>query len=183
MIHPTAVIDPAAQIGADARSGLRLHRGPGDIGPGCVIEAHATLIGRRAARRGEPHRARRGHRRLAAGFRLRPGDGQRRGDRRRQHDPRALHDPPRDRSGEGHARGRALFADGRRAPRAQCARGEPTSSLPTTCCSAARGDRRPRVHGGGSVFHQFVRVGRGAMIQGGSAFQQGRAAVRAGGVA
>lgn len=46
MIHPTAVVDPAARLAPDVRLGpYAVIEGPAEIGPGCVIEAHATLVG------------------------------------------------------------------------------------------------------------------------------------------
>ncbi len=46
MIHPTATIDPNAQLGADVHIGAYACIGAGvDIGPGCHIGAHAVLQG------------------------------------------------------------------------------------------------------------------------------------------
>ena len=45
-IHPTAVIDPEAVLGADVRVGpYAVIEGPVELGPGCVVEAHASLCG------------------------------------------------------------------------------------------------------------------------------------------
>jgi UDP-N-acetylglucosamine acyltransferase len=45
-IHPTAIIHPDATIAADAHIGPYVCiEGPAEIGPRCVIEAHAVLIG------------------------------------------------------------------------------------------------------------------------------------------
>lgn len=47
MIHPTAVIDPAARLGAGVRVGpYVVIEGPAEVGDGCVLEAHASLVGR-----------------------------------------------------------------------------------------------------------------------------------------
>ncbi len=47
MIHPTAVIDPEAQIATDARVGpYAIIDGPVTIGPGCVIQSGAKVMGR-----------------------------------------------------------------------------------------------------------------------------------------
>jgi UDP-N-acetylglucosamine acyltransferase len=46
MIHPTAVIDPDAQLAEDVQVGpYAIIEGPVEIGPNCVIEAHACLNG------------------------------------------------------------------------------------------------------------------------------------------
>jgi UDP-N-acetylglucosamine acyltransferase len=46
MIHPSAVIDPEAELTADVRIGpYAIIEGPVRVGPGCVIEAHACLCG------------------------------------------------------------------------------------------------------------------------------------------
>jgi len=46
LIHPTAVIDPDAEIASDVQIGpYAIIEGPVQIGPGCVIEGHACLSG------------------------------------------------------------------------------------------------------------------------------------------
>jgi UDP-N-acetylglucosamine acyltransferase len=46
LIHPTAVIDPAAQLANDVQVGpYAIIEGPVEVGLGCVIEAHACLCG------------------------------------------------------------------------------------------------------------------------------------------
>ncbi|WP_395736031.1 acyl-ACP--UDP-N-acetylglucosamine O-acyltransferase [Prosthecobacter sp.] len=46
MIHPTALIDPSAQIDPTAEIGpYVIIEGPSEIGAGCKIEAHAQLVG------------------------------------------------------------------------------------------------------------------------------------------
>lgn len=45
-IHPTAVIDPQAEVAPDVQIGpYAVIEGPVEIGPGCVIEAHSCLSG------------------------------------------------------------------------------------------------------------------------------------------
>jgi UDP-N-acetylglucosamine acyltransferase len=45
-IHPTAFVDPAAELGSDVRVGPFCYIGPGvEIGAGCVLHAHATITG------------------------------------------------------------------------------------------------------------------------------------------
>jgi len=46
LIHPTAIIDPEAEIAPDVQIGpYSIIEGPVQIGPGCVIEAHVALSG------------------------------------------------------------------------------------------------------------------------------------------
>jgi UDP-N-acetylglucosamine acyltransferase len=46
LIHPTAVIDPEAQLADDVQVGpYAIIEGPVEIGPNCIIEAHACLTG------------------------------------------------------------------------------------------------------------------------------------------
>ena len=46
LIHPSAVIDPEAEIASDVRIGpYAILEGPVQIAPGCVIESHACLSG------------------------------------------------------------------------------------------------------------------------------------------
>lgn len=46
-IHPTAVIDPAAELAPDVRVGpFVVIDGPARVGPGCVLHARAQLVGR-----------------------------------------------------------------------------------------------------------------------------------------
>jgi UDP-N-acetylglucosamine acyltransferase len=46
-IHPTAVIDPAADLAPDVRVGpYVVIDGPARVGPGCVLRPHAQLLGR-----------------------------------------------------------------------------------------------------------------------------------------
>ncbi len=172
-IHPTAVVDPAARLGAGVTLGpYAVIEGPAEVADGCVIEAHATLTG--AVRLGQGCAW--GTAAVLGGwpqdFAFDPATDERRrggrGEQIREHC--TIHRGTA--AGTRHAAGRAVFADGRGAPGAQRAGG------------GRRGHRQPRLLGGyveigdrvfvggGSVFHQFVRVGRGAMIQGLSAFSK-----------
>jgi UDP-N-acetylglucosamine acyltransferase len=46
LVHPTAIIDPDAELADDVRIGpYAIVEGPVRVGPGCVIEAHACLSG------------------------------------------------------------------------------------------------------------------------------------------
>ena len=172
-IHPTAVIDPAATLGAGVRIGpYAVVEGPAEIGAGCVLEAHATLTGR--VRLGAGVRV--GHGTVVGGW---PQD--------------YAFDPATD-SGVEVGAGTIL--------REHCTIHRGTKAGTVTRLgahgmlmagahlghNAQVGDHvvlanqvllggyveiGDRVFvGGGSVFHQFVRVGRGAMIQGQSAFSK-----------
>lgn len=45
-IHPTAVVDPRAELGADVVVGpYAIVEGPVRLGPGCVLHAHAVVMG------------------------------------------------------------------------------------------------------------------------------------------
>ena len=47
MLHPTAVIHPSAQLGANVTIGpFAVIEGPAEIGDGCTIQAHAIIAGR-----------------------------------------------------------------------------------------------------------------------------------------
>lgn len=172
-IHPTAVIDPAATLGAGVRVGpYVVVEGPAHIGDGCVLEAHATLTGR--VRLGAGVRV--GHGTVVGGF---PQDH--------------AFDPATD-SGVEVGAGTIL--------REHCTIHRGTQAGTVTRLGAGGmlmagahlghnaqvGDRVILANhvllggyveigdgvfvGGGSVFHQLVRVGRGAMIQGLSAFSK-----------
>lgn len=173
MIHPTAVIDPDACIDPDATIGAYVCvEGPVNIGPGCVVEAHATLTG--DVRMGVGNRV--GHGALIGGW---PQD--------RAFDPATA-------SGVRIGAGNII--------REHCTihRGTAAGSMTVIgdgCFlmagshvghNARLGDQVVLANnvllggyvemgnsvfaGGGSVFHQFVRVGRHAMTQGNSAFSQ-----------
>lgn len=47
MIHPTAIVDPRAQLDPSAEVGpYVVIDGPAQVGPGCRLEAHAQLVGK-----------------------------------------------------------------------------------------------------------------------------------------
>lgn len=173
MIHPTAVIDPAATLADGVRVGpYVVVEGPAQVGAGCVLEAHSTLTGR--VRLGANVRV--GHGAVVGGW---PQD--------------YAFDPATDSGVE---------VDAGTIIREHCTihrgtRPGTTTRVGKNCLlmagahlghNARVGDHvilanhvllggyaeiGDRVFvGGGSVFHQFVRVGRGAMIQGLSAFSK-----------
>ncbi len=173
LIHATAVIDPAATLGAGVRVGpYAVIEGPAEIGVGCVLEAHSTLTG--CVKLGE--RVRVGHGAVVGGW---PQD--------------YAFDPATDSGVE-------VGADTIIREHCTIHRGTKPGTvtrLGANCLlmagahlghNAQVGDHvilanhvllggyveiGDRVFvGGGSVFHQFVRVGRGAMIQGLSAFSK-----------
>ena len=46
LVHPTAILDPQAEIAPDVQIGpYAILEGPVQVGPGCVIEGHACLSG------------------------------------------------------------------------------------------------------------------------------------------
>lgn len=173
MIHPLAVIDPAAELAPDVKVGAYVCiDGPVRIGAGCEIQAHAVLTGR--VRMGEGNRI--GHGAVIGGW------------------PQDFAFDPSTESGVVIGNGNAI--------REHCTIHRGTAAGTDTvlgdhCFLMAGahvghnvrvGDRAviannvllggyvevgERVFiGGGSVFHQFVRVGRGAMVQGLSAFSK-----------
>ena len=168
MIHPTAIIDPAARLAEGVRVGpYVVIDGPAEIGAGCVLEAHATLLGEVIL--GPNNRV--GHGAVLGGW---PQD--------------LAFDSAQTRSGvqigEGNAirehvtihRGTAAGSVTRVGDRCLLMAGSHVGHnvrLGHGCILANNvllggyvevGDRA--FLGGGSVFHQHVRVGRGVVVQG-----------------
>ena len=161
MIHPSATIDPTAQIDPEA-----------EIGVGCVIEAHAAVLGR--TRLGADSRVGRGA--LLGGW------------------PQDLSFDPATESGveigEGnvireyctiHRGSKAgsvtrlgdrcfLMVGAHLGHNAQVGNDVVIANNVLLAGYAEVGDRA--FLGGGSVVHQHVRIGRGAMLQGGSAMSK-----------
>ncbi len=113
MIHPSAVIDPRAELAANVSVAPYSVIGPDvRIGDGTEIGAHVVLEGRVAI----GARCRIGHGAVIGGvpqdFKYREGMPGRREDRRRDRDPRARDHSPGDARGHGHARRRSLPRDG-----------------------------------------------------------------------
>ena len=173
MIHPTAVIDPAAELAADVKIGACVClEGPVRIGAGCEIQAHAVLTGR--VHLGEDNRI--GYGAVIGGwpqdFAFDPatesGVAIGSGNVIREHC--TIH--------RGTAAGTAtrvgdhcLLMAG--APLGHNARVGAHTVLANHVLLGGYVEVAERVFiGGGSVFHQFVRVGRGAMVQGLSAFSK-----------
>ena len=174
MIHPTAVIHPAARLAPDVRVGpYVVIDGPAEVGAGCVLEAHATLVG--AVKMGKNNRI--GHGAVLGGW------------------PQDLSFAP-----ETTMSGVEIGEDNVIREHVTMHRGTAPDSvtvLGNRCllmagahlghnvrvgdqCIIANhvllggyaevGDRA--FLGGGSVFHQHVRVGRGVIVQGLSAFSK-----------
>jgi UDP-N-acetylglucosamine acyltransferase len=172
-IHPSAVIDPAAELAPDVRIGPGVCiEGPVRVGAGCEIQAHAVLTGR--VHLGEGNRI--GYGAVIGGW------------------PQDFAFDPSTQSGVVLGAGNVI--------REHCTIHRGTAGGTDTvvgdgCYLMAGahlghntrvGDRAvianhvllggyvevgERVFiGGASVFHQFVRVGRGAMVQGSSAFSK-----------
>jgi UDP-N-acetylglucosamine acyltransferase len=173
MIHPTAIIHPSARIGADVTIGPWVCiEGPAEIGPRCVIEAHAALVG--SVRLGADNRV--GHGTVIGGW------------------PQDLSFDPATESGVeiGEAnvirehctihRGTAPGSVTRMGDRNMLMAGVHLGHnvrvgnraiIANHSLLGGYVEMGDNVFvGGGSVFHQFVRVGRGAMIQGLSAFSK-----------
>jgi UDP-N-acetylglucosamine acyltransferase len=174
MIHPTAIIDPAARLAEGVRVGpYVVIEGPAEIGAGCVLEAHATLVGE--VKLGPHNRV--GHGAVLGGW---PQD--------------LAFDFEQTRSGveigEGNVirehvtihRGTAAGSVTRVGDRCLLMAGSHVGHnvrLGNGCILANNvllggyvevGDRA--FLGGGSVFHQHVRVGRGVIVQGVSGFSK-----------
>ena len=172
-IHPTAVIDPAATLGEGVSVGpYVVIEGPAEVGAGCVLQAHATLTGRVRL----SANVRVGHGAVVGGW------------------PQDYAFDPTTESGVEIGAGTII--------REHCTvhRGTKPGTVTRVgegCMfmagahlghNAQVGNRVILANhvllggyveiadgvfvGGGSVFHQFVRVGRGAMIQGLSAFSK-----------
>ncbi len=173
MIHPTAVIDPAAELAPDVKIGAyACIEGPVQIGAGCEIQAHAVLTGR--VRLGRDNRI--GHGAVIGGW------------------PQDFAYDPATESGVELGAGNIV--------REHCTIHRGTAAGTSTTVgnrcflmAGAHLGHNVRVGddaviangvllggyvevgervfiGGGSVFHQFVRVGRGAIVQGLSAFSK-----------
>jgi UDP-N-acetylglucosamine acyltransferase len=173
VIHPTAVIDPAAELASDVKIGAYVSlEGPVQIGAGCEIQAHAVLTGR--VRIGTGNRI--GYGAVIGGW------------------PQDLAFDPATESGVEIGQGNVI--------REHCTIHRGTASGTNTVVgngcylmagshlghNARVGDRAVLANnvllggyvelgervfiGGGSVFHQFVRVGRGVMVQGLSALSK-----------
>jgi UDP-N-acetylglucosamine acyltransferase len=169
-IHPTAIIHPQAKLGADVRIGpYAVIEGPAEIGAGCLIQAHAVITG---------------HVRMGANNTIGYGA--------------VLGADPQDHSFNPETVSWVVIGDNNRI-REHVTIHRGTGEGSTTClgsdCFLMAGahlghnsqvaDRvviannvllAGHVHigqgvflGGGSVFHQFVRVGRQAIVQGNSA--------------
>lgn len=172
-IHPTAVVDPSAQIGDGTRIGpYAVIEGPAELGENCVLEAHATLTG--VVRLGRGVRV--GHGSVLGGwpqdFAFDPAtaSGVEVGDESQLREHCTIH--------RGTAAGtftrlgaRCLLMAG--AHLGHNARVGDHVVIANHVLLGGHVEIGDRVFvGGGSVFHQFVRVGRGAMIQGLSAFSK-----------
>ncbi len=172
-IHPTAVVDPAARLGAGVTLGpYAVIDGPAEVADGCVIEAHATLTG--AVRLGKGVRV--GHGSVLGGwpqdFAFDPAtaSGVEVGEGSQIREHCTIH--------RGTAAGtvtrlgaRCLLMAG--AHLGHNARVGDDVVIANHVLLGGYVEVGDRVFiGGGSVFHQFVRVGRGAMIQGLSAFSK-----------
>jgi UDP-N-acetylglucosamine acyltransferase len=173
LIHPTAIVDPAATLGEGVVIGPWVSiEGPAQIGDRCVIEARASIIGN--VRMGADNRI--GHGAVIGGW---PQDysfdpatesGVEIGARNMIREYCTIHRGTAagsvTRVGDGSMLmvGAHLGHNARVGNRAVIANNVLLGGYAEVDDAA--------FIGGGSVFHQFVRVGRGAMIQGGSKFSK-----------
>lgn len=173
VIHPTAVVDPAAQVGAGVRIGpYVVVEGPAVIGEDSVLEAHATLTG--AVRLGRGVRV--GHGAVVGGwpqdFAFDPAteSGVEIGDGTQIREHCTIHRGTKPGTVTRLGARCLLMAGAHLGHNALVGNDVVLANHVLLGGYVEIGDRV--FVGGGSVFHQFVRVGRGAMIQGLSAFSK-----------
>ncbi len=172
-VHPTAVINPAARLGAGVRVGpYVVVEGPAEIGDGCVLEAHVSLVGR--VRLGANNRV--GHGAVIGGW---PQDlsfdpatdsGVEVGSGNTLREHVTIHRGTTPGSVTRVGDGCFLMAGAHLGHNAQVGDG---AILANGVLLGGYVEVGPRAFlGGGSVFHQFVRVGQGVIVQGLSAFSK-----------
>ena len=171
MIHPTAVIHPAAQIDPDTEIGAYVCiEGPAIVGPGCVIEAHAVLTGE--VQLGSKNRI--GHGAVIGGwpqdFSFEPStvSGVRIGDGNTIREHCTIHRGTTVGSSTVVGDGCYLMAGSHLGHNARLGNHVVLANNVLLAGYVEMGDNV--FAGGGSVFHQHMRVGRGAMTQGNSGF-------------
>lgn len=175
MVHPTAVVHPDARLGANVRVGpYVVIEGPAEVGDGCVLEAHASLVGR--VRLGKNNRV--GHGAVLGGW---PQDlafdpavttdsGVEVGDGNTFREHVTVHRGSAPGSVTRVGDGCFLMASAHVGHNARVGDG---AILANGVLLGGHVEVGPRAFlGGGSVFHQFVRVGRGVIVQGLSAFSK-----------
>jgi UDP-N-acetylglucosamine acyltransferase len=173
VIHPTAVIDPAAELAPDAEIGPYVCiEGPVQVGAGCEIQAHAVLTGR--VRLGEGSRV--GYGAVVGGwpqdFAFDPATGSGveigAGNVIREHCTIHRGTAP---GTDTHVGNRCFLMAG--AHLGHNVRVGDDTVIANHVLLGGYVEVAERVFiGGGSVFHQFVRVGRNAIVQGLSAFSK-----------
>lgn len=170
MIHPTALIDPAAQVHPEASVGAYVCiEGPAVIGPGCVLEAHAVLTG--DVQLGANNRV--GHGAVLGGwpqdraFDPATASGVRIGDGNIIREHCTIHRGTSAGSATVVGDGCFLMAGSHLGHNVRLGNNVVLANHVLLGGYAEMADNV--FAGGGSVFHQHVRVGRGAMIQGNSA--------------
>ncbi len=169
MIHPTAVIDPAAQVHPTARVGAYVCiEGPAVVGPACVLEAHAVLTG--DVQLGADNRI--GHGAIIGGW---PQDraydpvtasSVRIGDRNIIREHCTIHRGTSPGSATVVGNGCFLMVGSHLGHNTRLGNNVVLANHVLLAGHVEMGDGV--FAGGSSVFHQHMRVGRGAMIQGNS---------------
>ena len=173
MLHPTAIIHPDARLGAGVSVGpYAVIEGPAQIGDGCTIQAHAiiggqvvmgqdNLIGYGAIIGGDPQ-----------DFAFQPSvkSAVRLGDGNKIREYCTIHRGTTAGSATVVGSGCFLMAGAHLAH--NCHLGDHVV-IANNALLAGHVRVEDRVFiGGGCVFHQFVRIGRLAITQGGSAFSK-----------
>ena len=173
MIHPSAVIDPAAELAPDVKIGAYVCiEGPVQIGAGCEIQAHAVLTGR--VRLGRDNRI--GYGAVIGGwpqdFAFDPAtqSGVEMGDGNVIREHCTIHRGTASGTDTSVGNGCFLMAGAHLGHNVRI--GDRTV-IANHALLGGYVEVGERVFiGGGSVFHQFVRVGDFAMVQGLSAFSK-----------
>jgi UDP-N-acetylglucosamine acyltransferase len=173
VIHPTAVIDPAAELAADVRIGAYVCiEGPVRIGAGCEILAQSVLTGRVTLGQGN----RIGHGAVIGGwpqdlkFDPETASGVVIGDGNVIREHCTIHRGTAPGTDTVLGNGCLLMAGAHLGHNVRAGDGAIIANNVLLGGYVEVGERV--FIGGGSVFHQFVRVGEGAMVQGLSAFSK-----------
>ncbi len=173
MLHPTAIIHPQAQLGANVTIGpYAVIESPAQIGDGCVIHAHAVITGHVVMGKDNVI----GHGALIGGdpqdFAFRPEvqSGVQIGDGNKIREYATIHRGSS--NGSSTVVGSHCFLMGGSHVAHNCRLGDHVI-LANNALLGGHIIVEDRVFlGGGAVFHQHIRIGQLAICQGGSAFSK-----------
>ncbi len=173
MIHPSALVDPAAELAADVEVGpYAIIEGPAEIGAGCRIEAGAQIVGRvRIGARSSVGRAA-----IIGGdpqdiaFDPRTPSGVILGEDTVIREHVTVHRSTRPDENTVVGSGNFLMATSHLGHDVFIGDNNVVANACLLAGFVRVGSRS--FLGGGSVFHQFIRVGDGAMVQGNSAMSR-----------